>query len=83
MDAFHTHTGIGVPLRVQCRHRPDHPCGLPEAGCRNRFRGRPVRWMAVRPRHSSSTSARSTKARFWLLAPTLGPDRHASMPSGH
>jgi len=29
MDAFHTHTGIGVPLRlVQCRHGSDHSRGL-------------------------------------------------------
>ena len=51
MDAFTTHTGVGVPLRAQQRrHRPDHPRGLPQAGHPHRLRGRPVRGLAQRPR---------------------------------
>ena len=44
-----THRNRCPAAPIQCRHRPDHPCGLPEAGYPNGFRGRPFRWMAVRP----------------------------------
>ncbi len=37
---------------IQCRHRPNHPGGLFEAGNPNRFRGRLVRGMAVTTRRS-------------------------------
>lgn len=48
MEAFHTHSGIGVPLR---RSNVDTDQIIPavflEAGHPNRFRGRLVRGLAV------------------------------------
>ena len=50
MDKFTTHTGTAPPSAAQqCRHRPDHPGGLPQAGHQDRLRGRAVRGLAQRP----------------------------------
>ena len=83
MDAFTTHTGIGVPLR---RSNVDTDQIIPavylkrvtrtgfEDGLFVRLAQRPV----VRPQHPS----RSTAARCWSPAPTSAPARRASTPSG-
>ena len=83
MDAFTTHTGIGVPLR---RHNVDTDQIIPavylkrvtrtgfEDGLFSAWRERPV----VHPQHRS----RSTGARCWSPARTSAPARRASTPSG-
>ncbi|CAA9386454.1 MAG: 3-isopropylmalate dehydratase small subunit, partial [uncultured Nocardioides sp.] len=49
----------------QRRHRPDHPCGLPQAGDPHRLRGRPVRRLAQGPRlrHEPAGARRRLGAR--------------------
>ena len=50
MDSLHQpqrHRSSAAP--EQCRHRPDHPRGLPQAGDQDRLRGRAVRSLAQRP----------------------------------
>ena len=46
MDSFVTHPGVGSVAPQQCRHRPDHPGRLPQAGQPGRLRGRALRGLA-------------------------------------
>ena len=50
----HPHRHRRSAAAVQCRHRPDHPGRVPEAGHPNGFRGRAVRRAGATTRLSSS-----------------------------
>ncbi|CAA9384527.1 MAG: 3-isopropylmalate dehydratase small subunit, partial [uncultured Nocardioides sp.] len=45
----HPHRRRCAPAAEQRRHRPDHPCGLPQARDPDRVRGRALRRLAQRP----------------------------------
>ena len=83
MDAFTTHTGIGVPLR-RCNVDTDQiiPAVYLKRVTRTGFEDGLFVGLAAATRRSSSTPRRSTAARCWSPARTSAPARRASTPSG-
>ena len=76
----HRHRTAAAPQ--QRRHRPDHPGRLPQAGHPHRLRGRALRRLAQRPGVRPQPAGARRGLASSSPAPTSGPARRESTPSG-
>ena len=84
MDKISVLTGTAVPLAArQRRHRPDHPCGVSEAGDEDRLRRRAVLRVAPGSRFRAQPGPSTLTAESSSPDQISAPARAASTPSGH